>query len=128
MEAALEKYLLVGMGGFLGTCARYWVSGWAAEKWGTTFPFGTLLINLSGSFVLGLFMTITTERLLLNPGWRLLFAVGFLGAYTTFSTYTYESVQLLLTGNWWSGIANLLSSNLVGLLASVLGIALGRRV
>lgn len=124
----MDKYLLVGLGGFLGACARNWASSWAAEKWGTGFPFGTLLINLSGSFVLGLFLAVTTERLLVDPSWRLFFAVGFLGAYTTFSTYTYESVQLLLAGNWWLGLANLLGSNLLGLLASVLGIALGRRV
>jgi CrcB protein len=124
----VEKYLLVGFGGFLGACARYWVAGWAVEKWGASFPFGTLLINLTGSFVLGLFLAVTTDRMLIDPRWRLLLAIGFLGAYTTFSTYTYESAQLLLTGHWWSGIANLLSSNLLGLLASVLGIALGRRV
>jgi hypothetical protein len=81
---------------------------------------------VTGSFVLGLFLAATTERLLIDPRWRLLLAVGFLGAYTTFSTYTHESVQLLLTGNWWSGLANLLSSTLLGLLASAMGIALGR--
>jgi CrcB protein len=124
----LDKYLIVGLGGFLGACARYWVSGWAAQKWGASFPFGTLVINLTGSFVLGLFLAATTQRLLIDPRWRLFLAIGFLGAYTTFSTYTYESVQLLLTSNWWSGIANLLISNLLGVLASVLGIALGRRV
>jgi len=124
----VDQYLIVGLGGFLGACARYWVSAWAAEKWGASFPYGTLLINLTGSFVLRLFLAATTERVLIDPRWRLLLAIGFLGAYTTFSTYTYESVQLLLTGNWGSGMANLMSSTLLGLLASVLGIALGRRV
>jgi CrcB protein len=124
----VDKYVIVGLGGFLGACARYWVSGWAAEKWGASYPFGALLINVTGSFLLWLFLAATSERLLIDPPWRLLLAVGFLGAYTTFSTYTYESVQLLLTGNGWSGIAILLSSNLLGLLASVRGIALGRRV
>lgn len=124
----MDKFLIVGLGGFVGACTRYWVSGWAAEKWGASFPYGTLLINLTGSFALGLFLAATTERLLIDPRWRLLLAVGFLGAYTTFSTYTYESAQLLLTGNWWVGLANLLGSNLLGLLASLLGIALGRRL
>ena len=124
----MDKYLIVGLGGFLGACARYWVSGWAAEKWGASLPFGTLLINVTGSFLLGVFLAATSERLLIDPRWRLMLAVGFLGAFTTFSTYTYESMQLLLTGNGWSGIANLLSSNLLGLLASALGIALGRHV
>jgi CrcB protein len=122
----VDKYLLVGLGGFLGAIARYALGGWAAEKWGASFPYGTLLINISGSFVLGLFLAAATGRLAIDPRWRLFLAIGFLGAYTTFSTYTYESVQLLLAGAWWPGLANLLASNLLGLAASVVGIAIGR--
>jgi len=122
----VDKYFIIGLGGFLGANARYLVGTWAAQKWGTTFPFGTLLINVTGSFILGLFLGATTERFLIDPRGRLFFAVGFLGAYTTFSTYTYESVQLLLNGSWWPGAANLLTSNLLGLTASILGILLGR--
>ena len=86
----LDKYLIIGLGGFLGANLRYLVGGWAAEKWGASFPFGTLLINVSGSFVLGLFLAAVTGRLSIDPHWRLFFAIGFLGAYTTFSSYTYE--------------------------------------
>ena len=124
----MDKYLIIGLGGFLGANARYLLSGWAAQKWGASFPYGTLLINATGSFILGLFLAATTGRVLVDPRWRLFFAIGFLGAYTTFSTYTYESVQLLLSGGWWPGLANLLTSNFIGLAASILGIALGRNL
>jgi CrcB protein len=124
----LGDYLIIGAGGFLGACARYWLAGWAAQKWGASFPFGTLLINVSGSFVLGLFLSATTGRLIVDPRWRLLFAVGFLGAHTTFSTYTYDSVQLLLAGNWAYGLGDLLASNLLGRTASIVGVLLGRQL
>lgn len=122
----MDKYFIIGLGGFLGANARYLVGTWAAQRWGATFPYGTLLINVTGSFILGLFLSATTERFLIDPRWRLFFTVGFLGAYTTFSTYTYESVQLLLNGGGWLGAANLLTSNLLGVIASVLGVLLGR--
>ncbi len=122
----MDKYLIIGLGGFLGANVRYLVGGWAAEKWGASFPFGTLLINVSGSFVLGVFLAVATGRLALDPRWRLFFAVGFLGAYTTFSTYTYETMQLVLAGGWWPGVLNLLFSNALGLGAALLGVAIGR--
>ena len=122
----MDKYLIIGLGGFLGANVRYVVSGWAAEKWGASFPYGTLLINVTGSFILGVFLAAVTGRLAIDPRWRLFFAVGFVGAYTTFSTYTYESMQLVLAGGWWPGLLNLLASNALGLAAALLGIALGR--
>ena len=122
----MDKYLIIGLGGFLGANVRYLVGGWAAEKWGASFPYGTLLINVTGSFVLGLFLAVATGRLALDPRWRLFFAVGFLGAYTTFSTYTYETMQLVLAGGGWPGALNLLLSNALGLGAALLGVALGR--
>src|SRR5512142_697346 len=103
----MERFLYISLGAVLGANFRYWLSDWATQRWGTTFPYGTLLINLSGSFLLGLFTVIATERLMLDPRWRVLFAVGFLGAYTTFSTYTYESVNMLLKGQWLPGVLNL---------------------
>ncbi|MBN1440368.1 MAG: fluoride efflux transporter CrcB [Anaerolineales bacterium] len=124
----MQNFLVIGVGAFLGANLRYRLSGWAAGKWGTSFPHGTLIINVSGSFLLGVFLALTTERILVDPRWRLFFAVGFLGAYTTFSTYTYESVQMILDGNWGLGLLNLLGSNALGILAAAAGIALGRRV
>ena len=116
----MDKYLLVGLGGFLGAIARYALGGWAAEKWGGGFPYRTLLINVSGSFVLGLFLAVTASRLPLDPRWRLFFAVGFLGAYTTFSTFTYETVQLLLANNWRPALAYVGVSNVLGFGAALL--------
>jgi CrcB protein len=124
----MERFLLISIGAILGANARYWVGDWAAQRWGSAFPLGTLLINLSGSFVLGLFITLATERFMLDPRWRTFFAIGFLGAYTTFSTYTYESMNLINQGQWLAGLANLLGSALLGALAVFLGIALGRLI
>jgi CrcB protein len=122
----MEKFLLISAGAILGANARYWLGDWAAQKWGATFPIGTLIINLTGSLLLGLFMTLATERFMLDPRWRLLFAVGFLGAYTTFSTYTYESFNLLLSGQWLPGLLNLLGSSVLGVLAVGIGVYLGK--
>jgi CrcB protein len=124
----MENFLLISAGAVLGANARYWLATWAAQKWGVSFPYGTLIINISGSLILGFFMTLATERFLLDPRWRLLFAVGFLGAYTTFSTYTYESYNLLLNGQWLPGLTNLFGSTLLGVLAVGLGIFLGKLI
>src|SRR5579859_415069 len=88
-------YLVIGIGGFLGATARFLVAGWVAARLGTTFPYGTLLINVTGSFVIGLFLTIVAERVVAPTNLRLFFVTGFLGAYTTFSTFSYESLALI---------------------------------
>lgn len=124
----MEKFLLISIGAVAGANLRYWVANWAAQRWGSSFPFGTLLINLTGSLMLGFFLTLFMERFLIDPRWRLLIAVGFLGAYTTFSTYTYESARLILSGNSWLGLLNLLGSSLAGALAVFIGIWLGKGV
>ena len=124
----MDKYLIIGMGAFLGANARYLLGTWAAQKWGASFPYGTLVINITGSLTLGVFLAATTGRLAVDPRWRLFFAIGFLGAYTTFSTYTYESLQLLLNGDWKLGLLNIAGSNGLGLLGAVAGILLGRRL
>lgn len=122
----MDRFLLISLGAVLGANARYWVADWAAQHWGSSFPFGTLLINLSGSFFLALFMTMAADRIAIDPRWRLFLAVGFLGAYTTFSTYTFDSINLLLQGQWGPGIFNLFGSAALGGLMVVAGIALGR--
>ncbi len=94
----MKKFLVVGAGGFLGAMARYGVSFLVAKYWAQEFPLGTFLINITGSFILGLFSTLTLERLSLDPAWRLLVATGFVGAYTTFSTFEYETQRLIETG------------------------------
>jgi CrcB protein len=124
----LQTILLISLGAVLGANLRYWFGLWAGQRWGTQFPFATLFINLTGSLILGFFVTVITQRFLIDPRWRVFFAVGFLGSYTTFSTYTYESIALLLAGNWSYALFNLLGSAILGGLAAILGIVLGRLV
>lgn len=123
---SLQAFWLISIGAVAGANLRYWVGGWAAERLGATFPFGNLIINLSGSFILGLFITLVTERFLVDPQWRLLIAIGFLGSYTTFSSYAFESIALILGGQTWLGLLNLFGSSFLGGLAALLGVWLGR--
>lgn len=122
----MDKFLLISAGAVLGANARYWIGTWAAQKWGASFPYGTLLINVTGSLLLGLFMALTAERFVIDPRLRLLIATGFLGAYTTFSTFTYESMTLLTKGALMPGLLNILGSTALGLLAVGAGIWLGK--
>lgn len=122
----MEKFLIISAGAIFGANTRYWIGDWAAQKFGASFPYGTLIINFSGSFLLGLFMTLATERLMLDPRWRLFIAIGFLGAYTTFSTYTFESYNLLIKGLWLSGLINLFGSSVLSVVAAGVGVYLGK--
>jgi len=124
----MAKYIIIGLGGFLGAVSRYIVSDWAAQKWGAAFPYGTLMINMAGSFVLGLFLAASTERLLVDPRLRLFLATGFLGAFTTFSTFTYESTELMLNGGRGLGLLNLMGSVLLGTFMAFSGIWLGKQL
>lgn len=124
----MDKYWIISLGAILGANARFLLAGWAAQKFGTNFPYGTMIINLTGSLVLGFFLTLISDRLIVDARWRLLIAVGFLGAYTTFSTYTFESANLILTGQVWSGLVNLFGSSILGLTAVTAGILLGRLI
>lgn len=126
MQEALAKTLWVGLGGFLGANARYWLGGWIQERWGAAFPWSTFVINVSGSFVLGLFMTLVTGRLIVPPAARLVVAIGFVGAYTTFSTFEFETLNLVSTGTWLSALGNALGSLVAGFAAVWLGVAVGR--
>lgn len=122
------EYVIIGVGGFLGANARYLVASWAAQRFGATFPYGTFIINVTGSFLLGMFLALLQDRVAVHPHYRLFFAVGFLGAYTTFSTFSYESLRLLQEGNILLALLNLFGSLAVGLLGTVLGFGLGRLV
>lgn len=122
----MDRFLWVGLGGFLGANARYLISGWAAERWGAAFPYGTLLVNATGSLALGFFLTLANERILVEPRYRLFIGIGFLGAYTTFSTYAFESVSLAGNGDGWIAAINLVVNNAIALLGAMTGIVLAR--
>lgn len=122
----MTRYLLVGFGGFLGAIVRYLVATWAARRFGLTFPWGTFAVNISGSFILGFFATLSA-RLGWADGWRLFVAVGFVGAYTTFSTFEWETLGLLADAKRVGAAAlNIVGSVAAGLLAAFLGAALAR--
>ena len=120
------QYLLIGLGGFLGANARFLVSSWAARLLGTSFPYGTFLANISGSMLMGVAIAVLHDRALLASPQRHFFVVGFLGAYTTFSTFSYESIQLFQNGTVLLGVLNIVGSIVVGLLAVVCGFWIGR--
>ena len=117
-------YLWIGLGGFLGANARYLVQGWAAHKCGADFPYGTMIANVSGSFIITFFLTLATGRLNISPEIRLFIAVGFLGGFTTFSSFSYETFQLIGQGGWWLAALNFFGNSALGFGGVVLGIVL----
>jgi CrcB protein len=121
-------YLLVGVGGFLGAIARYVIDGWVSQRTGGAFPWGTLLINVSGSLVVGFLFAITVERGILPAESRAPLMIGFVGAYTTFSTLMLESWRLIEDGALLAGVANIAGSSVLGIVAVVAGLTLGRAI
>lgn len=122
------QYLWIGLGGFIGANTRYLLQQWIANRWGGDFPYGTLFINISGSFVIGLFLTLSTGRLALPPEARLFVAVGFLGGYTTFSSFSYETLRLLEQGQWWPTMLYFFGNIGLGMLGVFLGVVLARLI
>jgi fluoride exporter len=123
----LTRYLLVVIGGGTGALARYVAASAIMTRFGGKFPLGTLVINLTGSFLIGFLMTVLTERWQVDPRWRLLLVVGFLGGYTTFSSFEYETYTAVRDGEMWVGMINVVGSVMLGYAAVWLGSALGRR-
>jgi len=120
------NYLWIAVGAVVGASARYFLSGLIARNFSATFPYSTLFINVSGSLALGFFLVYSTDRVLLDPRWRLLVAVGFCGSYTTFSSYAFESFALIEQGQWLLAGVNALTSNVLCLAAVLAGAALAR--
>lgn len=118
--------LIVATGGAIGAAARYILGGWLTERFGTTFPWHTFIINITGAFLLGVLMALSVERGIVTQTWRVALGVGVLGGYTTFSTLSYESIALLSQGSYATGLANMFGSGVAGLIAAWLGIAVGR--
>lgn len=121
-------YLWIALGAVVGASARYFISGYAAKIYASSFPYGTLIINFTGSLVLGFFLVWSSERVLLDPRWRLLVAIGFCGSYTTFSSYAFETFALFEQGQWLLVGLNIVASNLLCLISVVAGATLARRL
>lgn len=117
----MDRYLMVMIGGAGGSLARYLLNNTIMSRAGGRFPVGTVIINISGSFLIGFLMTALSARLDLNPRWRLLLVVGFLGGYTTFSSFEWETLGLLRDGSRWLALVNMAGSVIVGYMAVWLG-------
>lgn len=124
----MSAAFLVGVGGFAGAVARYVLDRRITQLTGGTLPWGTFLINVSGSLLVGILFALIVERAALAPTLRAPLMIGFVGAYTTFSTLALESWRLIEDGAWLIAIVNLGGSILVGLICVVAGVALGRAV
>jgi fluoride exporter len=123
----LDRYLVVLVGAGLGGLFRYALGTWIMVKYGGRFPLGTFFINVSGSFLIGLLMTVLTERMHPHPNWRLFLVVGVLGGYTTFSSFEYETYQAFRSGAFPMGILYVVGSVLAGYGAVWLGTSLAAR-
>lgn len=119
-------YLLIAVFGAAGAVSRYALDGWISDLTHGQFPWGTFVVNVAGAFALGMVVALTTERLLPHPHWRVALGIGYLGSFTTFSTYTYESVKLAEDGAMGLALLNSAGMLAVGLLAAFSGLALGR--
>jgi CrcB protein len=124
----LKNFLVISVAAIVGANLRYLVSRLAAREFGPVFPYGTLFINIAGSFIVGFFVTWTTERVLIDPRWRLLVVIGFCGSFTTFSSYAFESMAYFEQGQWALMMANILSNNILCLAGALAGMALARAV
>ena len=122
----MATILWIGLGGFLGANARYWL-GSLVNRWlGTGFPWATGLVNISGALLIGIVATLFVDRAVDNESLRLFLIVGLLGGYTTFSSYTWEAVTLMEHNRWLPAIGYLVGSNVIGILACVAGVLIAR--
>lgn len=121
-------YLLIALFGAAGAVTRYALDGWIGDATGGQFPWGTFAVNVLGAFALGMVVAITTERLVVGANWRIALGIGFLGSFTTFSTYAYETVRLAEDGAVGLALANAIGMVALGLLAASLGLVVGRAI
>jgi len=122
----VKDFLAISVAAIVGANLRYLLSRLAAREFGSVFPYGTLGINIVGSFIVGFFVIWTSERVLIDPRWRLLVVVGFCGSFTTFSSYAFESIAFFEQGQWGLMLANIFGNNLLCLGGALAGIALAR--
>jgi len=117
---------IIALGSVVGANLRYFVSDWLAKHYSASFPYGTMLVNASGSLIIGFFLIWTSERVLASPDLRLLVAVGFCGSYTTFSSYSFETLRMIQEGHIWAAGTNFLVNNMLSLACVLLGATLAR--
>jgi len=125
-ENSIVNFVIISVGAIVGANLRYLLSRYAAKALGPVFPYGTLLINILGSFIVGWFMIWTSERVLADPRWRLLLVIGFCGGFTTFSSFAFESMAYFEQGQWRLMATNIVANNLLCLAAALAGMALAR--
>ena len=124
----MMNYIIVFAGGGIGSVARFALATWIGQRWGRSFPLGTFMVNVFGSFLIGLLMTLMAERFLENPQWRLLLVVGGLGGFTTFSTFQYETGKLVVDGELVYAALNIVLSVLAGFTALKLGEVIAKSI
>lgn len=124
----MQKVMLIGLAGLVGTLGRYALSGVIARRFGETFPAGTLVVNVAGCFLAGLLFYLLQERNLVGPTARTVVMIGFLGGFTTFSSFGLQTFTLLREGEFWFATVNIVGSNLLGLLMVWAGYTLGKLV
>lgn len=124
----LKNFLAISLAAIVGANLRYLLSRVASRELGPVFPYGTLFINIVGSFMVGLFLIWTTERVLIDPHWRLVVVIGFSGSFTTFSSYAFETMAYFEGGQWGLMLINILSNNVLCLGAALAGMAVARRL
>ena len=125
-RSSLQKYLMIAIGGALGSIARYLVGSAVANRMGVRFPYGTFVINLTACVIIGFSLTLMSRRTEMNPAWRFLIPIGFVGAYSTFSTFEWETFTSLQTGAYLIAVLYVTLSCLLGLLAVWAGVLLAR--
>jgi len=124
----LLKYLFVGIGGCLGSILRFWIGSYIGSKMGTRFPYGTLVINVTGSFLIGLIFALLTVKTHWSPNWRYLIPIGFIGGYTTFSSFEYETLRTIQDGQIGLGLLYVATSVVFGFVAVWGGMIAGRAI
>ena len=126
--ATMTKYLMVGLGGCLGSILRFWMGGYVSNRLGTRFPYGTFVVNCTACFLIGLIVTVLAEKANWSSNWRYLIPIGFIGGFSTFSTFEYETFRVFQDGEFFVAALNVILSVVVGFVSVWLGVITGRSI